>query len=157
MEPSNQAGRISRSDGNPTPGIGVLVEAWAAAWNAHDMQRAAALVAADVDFVTVAGRWLKGRDEFLRHHRDIHRRQMRDTTWATLGYEVRRLREDFALAHLEWTISGERAADGAPRSARSGIFTWVVASTRGAWLITAAHNTNLRADTSHRLACRGTQ
>jgi uncharacterized protein (TIGR02246 family) len=157
MEPSNQASRISRSDGNLTPGIGILVETWAAAWNAHDMQSAAALVAADVDFVTVAGRWLKGRDEFLRHHRDIHRRQMRDTTWATLGYEVRRLHEDFALAHLEWAISGERDADGAPRAARSGIFTWVVASTRDARLITAAHNTNLRADTSHRLACRGPQ
>src|SRR4026207_639179 len=85
MEPSNQASRISRSDGHLTPGIGILVEAWAAAWNAHDMPRAAALVAADVDFVTVAGRWLKGRDEFLRHHRDIHRRQMRDTTWQPSG------------------------------------------------------------------------
>ena len=157
MEPPNQASRTSRLDGTLTPRIGILVEAWAAAWNAHDMQRAAALVAADVDFVTVAGRWLKGRDEFLRHHRDIHRRQMRDTTWATLGYEVRRLHEDFALAHLEWVISGERDADGGPRAARSGIFTWVVASTGDARLITAAHNTNLRADTSHRLACRGPQ
>jgi uncharacterized protein (TIGR02246 family) len=157
MEPPNQASWTSRFDGKLTPRIGILVEAWAAAWNAHDMQRAAALVAADVDFVTVAGRWLKGRDEFLRHHRDIHRRQMRDTTWATLGYEVRRLHEDFALAHLEWVISGERDADGGPRAARSGIFTWVVASTGDARLITAAHNTNLRADTSHRLACRGPQ
>jgi len=157
MEPPNQASWTSRFDGKLTPRIGILVEAWAAAWNAHDMQRAAALVAADVDFVTVAGRWLKGRDEFLCHHRDIHRRQMRDTTWATLGYEVRRLHEDFALAHLEWVISGERDADGGPRAARSGIFTWVVASTGDARLITAAHNTNLRADTSHRLACRGPQ
>src|SRR5258705_13410065 len=96
MEPSNQAGRISRSDGNPTPGIGVLVEAWAAAWNAHDMQRAAALVAADVDFVTVAGRRLKGRDEFLPPPPRIHRRQMRDTTGATPGYEGRRLPGDLA-------------------------------------------------------------
>lgn len=152
MEGANQA--IARH-GLPA-GIDAVVEAWARAWNTHDMQGAAALVDANVDFVTVAGRWLRGRDEFLRHHHDIHQRHMRETTWATLGYEVRSLRDDLALAHLEWTITGERDSDGAPRPQRSGIFTWVVAYTPGTWLIAAAHNTNLRADTSHRLTSRGT-
>jgi uncharacterized protein (TIGR02246 family) len=137
------------------PGIQALIGAWTDTWNAHDMHAAAALVEADVDFVTVAGRWLRGQDEFLRHHHDIHRLHMRETTWVTLGYEVRRLRDDLALAHLEWTITGERDADGSPRSPRLGIFTWLIACSRGGWLIAAAHNTNLRRDTPHRLAGRG--
>ena len=153
MERSNQDGRAFHRPGvDPTPGIDTLIEAWTDTWNAHDMHAAAGLVDVDVDFVTVAGRWLRGRAEFLRHHHDIHRRHMRETTWVTLGYETRELRDDLALAHLEWTIRGERDADGAPRPHRSGTFTWVIARTRGRWLISAAHNTNLRADTTHRLA-----
>jgi len=119
------------------------------------MHAAAALVEPDVDFVTVAGRWLRGRDEFLRHHDEIHRLHMRETTWTTLAYAIRRLRDDLALAHLEWTIMGELDSDGTPRGQRSGTFTWVMACAQGAWLIVTAHNTNLRADTSHRLGSRG--
>jgi uncharacterized protein (TIGR02246 family) len=156
VERSNQGSVFPGPDPGLTPSIEALIEAWTGTWNAHDMHAAAALVEADVDFVTVAGRWLRGRDEFLRHHHDIHRLQMRETTWVTLGYEIRRLRADLALAHLEWTITGERDADGWPRPQRPGIFTWLIACTRGRWLIAAAHNTNLRADTSHRLAGRGT-
>lgn len=155
MESPNQASAIPRSDRRLAPGIDGLIEAWTSAWNAHDMHVAAALVEPDVDFVTVAGRWLRGRDEFLRHHDEIHRLHMRETTWTTLAYAVRRLRDDFALAHLEWTITGELDSDGSPRGQRSGTLTCVMACTQGTWLIAAAQNTNLRADTSHRLVSRG--
>ena len=135
--------------------VDALVGAWAAAWNAHDMSAAAALVASDVDFVTVAGRWLRGRGEFSRHHRDIHLRHLRETTWSTLGYAVRPLREDLALVHLEWRITGERDAAGAPCPPRSGIFTWIVAHDGAAGLIAVAHNTNLRVGTAGRLTDGG--
>jgi len=146
---------IPRSDRCFAPGIAALVDAWARAWNAHDMQAAAGLVAADVDFVTVAGLWLRGRDEFLRHHHRIHRLHMRETTWTSRGYEARWLRDDLALVHLEWTLTGERDPDGTSRPERSGVFTWLVASSPGACLIAAAHNTHLRSDVSHRLAGEG--
>ena len=117
------------------------------------MAAAAELVAIDVDFVTVAGRWLRGRREFWEHHRDIHERHLRATTWTTLAWDARRLRGGFVLAHVEWVIAGEPAAPGAPQP-RTGIFTWLLARSGGRWLIAAAHNTNLRADTRHRLAGR---
>ena len=144
MTQANQASRVS------------LIDAWARAWNGHDMRAAATLVASDVDFVTVAGLWLKGRDEFGRHHHDVHTRHLRATTWKTLASEVRPLGDDLALAHLEWEIVGELGAGDAPRPPRCGIFTWVMAIREGRWSILAAHNTNLRADTSHRLTGRGT-
>ena len=135
-----------------TEGIAGLVAAWTSAWNAHDMSAASALVDPDVEFVTVAGKWLRGRDEFLGHHDTIHTRQMRDSRWATRGYNVRWLRDGLALVHVEWTIDGDRNADDTPRSPRSGTFTWLVADIHGACRIVAAHNTNLRDDVSHRLS-----
>jgi uncharacterized protein (TIGR02246 family) len=156
MKTSKEAGTVCR--GQPDTGSGVegLVEAWAHAWNAHDMQAAATLVDASVDFVTVAGRWLKGRGEFLRHHEDIHRRHLRETTWTTVGWAVRPLHDNLVLVHHEWIITGERDSTEVRRPPRSGIFTWVVSRMGTTWLIAAAHNTNLRPDTSHRLAHGGT-
>jgi uncharacterized protein (TIGR02246 family) len=140
--------------GGTPPGIDAVIGAWAHAWNRHDMRAAAALTDPDVDFVTVAGLWLRNRDEFLRHHDEIHRTHMRETTWTTLGHAVRTLCDDVALAHVEWTITGECDAEGTRRPPRSGVFTWVLTYTHPAWVIAAAHNTNLRADTSHRLPRR---
>jgi uncharacterized protein (TIGR02246 family) len=120
------------------------------------MQAAAALVDPGVEFVTVAGRWLRGRDEFLRHHEDIHRGHLEETTWTTVGHAVRALHEDLALVHHEWTITGERDSTGTRCPPRSGIFTWVAIRAGTGWLIAAAHNTNLRSGTSHRLVHGGT-
>ena len=135
MERANQLGT--------GPCAETVAGAWARAWNAHDMHAAARLVAPDVDFVTVAGLWLRGKDEFLRHHQDIHRSHLRTSTWTTQGYDTRWLREDLALVHVEWTITGERDVDGTPRQPRSGVFTWILDCGDGVPLIAAAHNTNL--------------
>lgn len=129
-----------------------LADAWAAAWNAHDMEAAAGLVAMEVEFVTVAGHWLRGRAEFLAYHRGIHTAQMRDSRWAGLAVDTRLLRDGLALIHLEWAIEGDRDPDGTPRAPRKGIFTWIAAREEdGAWRIAVAHNTNLRAGVHHRL------
>jgi uncharacterized protein (TIGR02246 family) len=156
MTPSKDARAIDRRQGATGSGPEALVEAWARAWNAHDMRAAAALVDPDVDFVTVGGRWLRGRDEFLRHHEAIHQRHLQETTWTTVGSSLRPLHATLVLVHHEWTITGEQDSTGTRRPPRSGIFTWVVTRTGTGWLIAAAHNTNLRSDTSHRLAHRGT-
>jgi uncharacterized protein (TIGR02246 family) len=132
-----------------------LIEAWADAWNAHDMQRACGLVAADVDFVTVAGLWLKGGQEFLSHHREIHQMRMRDSRWTNLGYELRWLRDDLCLVHLEWTIGGDRDPDGTPRVRRYGLFTWLVERRGDSWNIIAVHNGDLRTGVRHRLSGEG--
>jgi uncharacterized protein (TIGR02246 family) len=134
----------------------VLSDAWAAAWNAHDMEAAAGLVTADVEFVNVAGRWLRGRAEFLAYHRSIHAAQMRDSRWISLAVDTRPLRNDLALIHLEWVIEGDCDPDGTPRAPREGIFTWIAAREGdGAWRIAVAHNTNLRTDVHHRLSWSG--
>lgn len=137
---------------DPTPAIADLIAAWADAWNAHDMERARALVADNIDFITVAGLWLKGGEEFLAHHRAIHRAHMRDSRWTNVGHEISWMRDGLCLVHLEWTLAGGREADGTPRPGRKGLFTWVIECRGQAGRILAAHNTNLRPDVRHRLA-----
>lgn len=133
------------------PVVTALAAKWEQAWNAHDMEAAASLVDADVDFVTVAGVWLRGRNEFFLHHRELHRLQMRDSCWRTHASSVRGLGEAVALAHVEWSIRGDRDPDGMPRNGRRGHFSWVLQRQREGWIIAGAQNTNLLGHVSHLL------
>jgi uncharacterized protein (TIGR02246 family) len=135
--------------------IASAIACWGDAWNAHDADALARLVAADVEFVNVAGRWLRGEKEFFEWHRMIHQTHLRESNWATKQYVLRRLRSDLALVHLEWAIGGERGPDGRPNQQRSGIFTWLVSQQDGSWRIAAAHNTNLAEGVFHRLSNAG--
>lgn len=127
-----------------------ICAAWARAWNQHHVDGLAKLVCPNVEFVTVAGVWLRGVDEFKKHHAEIHRSQMKESTWTNVAQQFRQLGENLFLAHLEWTIVGDRDPDGAPRPPRLGIFTWLAVAGPSAWTIQAAHNTNLRDGLLHR-------
>ena len=128
-----------------------ICNAWAEAWNQHDVDALARLVCPDVEFVNVAGVWLRGFDEFKQHHAKIHRFQMKDSTWTNVAHQVRQLSDELSLMHLEWTIAGDRDPDGTPRRPRLGIFTWLIVARRSDWRIAAAHNSNLREGCSHRV------
>ena len=132
--------------------IAAIVAAWTQAWNAHDAVALARLVATDVDFVNVGGRWLQGAEEFRQWHRTIHETHLRQSVWSTRYYRPRALAGGLVLVHLEWTIDGEFAPEGARRPQRCGVFTWLVARRDEAWRIIAAHNTNLADGILHRLA-----
>jgi uncharacterized protein (TIGR02246 family) len=125
--------------------------AWQSAWNRHDADALSALVAPDVEFVTVAGLWLRGRQEFLAHHRLMHATQMRESVWTNVGAARRMLGGGHALQHLEWRIEGDFNSDGTPRAPRHGIFTWVL-HLGPSPLILAGHNTNHASRLAHRLA-----
>lgn len=99
---------------------------WQDAWNRHDMKAFAALVSEDVDFITVAGIWLKGRAEFESHHARMHQMQFRDSMWTTVETQIRFLKPDVAVVHVRWGITGDRDPDGTPRQPRRGVFTRVV-------------------------------
>ena len=132
--------------------IASIVAQWARGWNAHDAAALTCLVAADVDFVNVAGRWLQGAEEFREWHRMIHQTHLRQSTWSTRHYRLRPLAKGLVLVHVEWTIDGELGASGGPKPRRNGIFTWLVAFRDETWQIIAAHNTNLAGGALHRLA-----
>jgi uncharacterized protein (TIGR02246 family) len=140
---------LERNTGSQTAS---LIAGWEEAWNTHNVEALAVLVAPDVEFVNVAGRWLRGRKEFFAWHRMIHEAHLRASRWTTTQSHARALRPDLILVHLEWTISGERSTDGTPRRPRSGIFSWIVSHEAGRSLIAAAHNTNLADAVVHRFS-----
>lgn len=120
---------------------------WADAWNRHDIDGLTRLVHPDIDFVTVAGVWLRGAEAFRRHHAEIHRLQMRDSVWRNIDQTARRLRDTLVLVHLHWAMQGDRDPDGTPRQPRRGIFSWLVEwPAEGNARIIAGQNTNLRSD-----------
>lgn len=118
--------------------VSSICGSWAAAWNSHDVDMLSELVQPDVEFVTVAGVWLRGSPEFRAHHADMHLRQMRESTWTDIATRVRVVQSDLILMHLQWAIAGDCDPDGAPRAPRRGIFTWLLAGTAGGgyWRVT---------------------
>ena len=118
---------------------------WQDTWNRHDMKATAALVAEDVDFITAGGTWQKGRKMFEEYHVKLHVIQMKESVLAIKNTEVKFIKPDVAVAHVEWGIKGDKNLDGTPRQPRQGIMTWVLEKRKGKWLIIASQNTNIRA------------
>ena len=120
-----------------------IASRWQDAWNRHDMDALSSLVAEDVDFVNVGARWMRNRQEFKDHHAERHQIVFKESVWTTKNVHLKFIRSDVAVVHVEWSIRGDRNADGTPREPREGLFTWVVEKQNGRWLIVAAQNTNV--------------
>lgn len=135
----------AQSDTKDLEAIKQIEKDWQAAWNQHDMKALTALVAEDVDFVTVAGLWLKGRKEFEEQHTAIHAMRFKESVRTTTDVQVKFLRPDVAIVHVRGEIKGEKARDGTPLQPRQGIFTRVVTKEGGKWLIKASQNTAISA------------
>jgi uncharacterized protein (TIGR02246 family) len=121
-----------------------LARQWEDAWNRHDMDALADVVAEDVDFLTVGGHLQKGRQEFKKNHAETHAHQLRKSTFEVRATRVQRLTPDVVLMHVEWTIRGDMNRDGTPRPpSRDGIFTWILTQARGRWRVRASQNTSI--------------
>jgi uncharacterized protein (TIGR02246 family) len=119
---------------------------WQEGWNRHDITALADLFTEDADFVTVIGRWCKGKKDFYDYHVRLHQVMFKDSIWKTTDTQIRFLKPDVAIVHVNWGITGDRDADGAPRNVpRDGIFTQVLVKQNGQWRISASQNTNIEA------------
>jgi uncharacterized protein (TIGR02246 family) len=117
---------------------------WQDGWNRHDIAALANLFTEDADFVTVIGRWCKGRKDFYDYHVLLHKVMFKDSIWKTTNTQIRFLKPDVAVAHVNWDITGDRNADGTTRpNSRDGIFTQVLMKENGQWKISASQNTNI--------------
>lgn len=117
---------------------------WQDGWNRHDISALADLFTDDADFVTVIGKWCKGRKEFYDYHVRLHQVMFKDSIWKTSDTQIRFIRPDVAIVHVNWGITGDRNADGTPRDKhRDGIFTQVMVKQDGQWRISASQNTNI--------------
>jgi ketosteroid isomerase-like protein len=131
------------------------VNDFAETWNRHDMTAFGNLFMADADFVNVGGRRWKGREEIQRNHAFMHATIPQDASgvdvpprayglFKTSIYrfdriDVRLLRNDVAVAHGAWTMTG----DARTSEPRQGMMTFVLRLDGDRWLIAAAQNTEI--------------
>ena len=129
-----------------TQAIRDLGARWQDGWNRHDISALADLFTEDADFVTVIGKWCKGKKEFHDYHVRFHQVMFKDSVWKTTNTQIRFVKPDVAIVHVNWGITGDRDADGTPRNKpRDGIFTQVMVKQNGQWRISASQNTNIEA------------
>jgi len=131
-----------------------VVAAFATTWNNHDMDAFGKLFAPDADFVNVAGvRWVGRQEIQLRHayaHGTIPENSVpgdnpayygifRHSTLTFVHIDVRFLRKDVALAHVDSELVG----DARTHNPRRTVLTFVVTRQNEGWLIAAAQNTEI--------------
>ena len=141
----------------PTDEVGVqnVVAGFATAWNNHDMDSFGKLFAPDADFVNVTGILMKGRQEIQSHHAWSHGAIPESThvpqtlpknygifknstmKFDTIG--VRFLRENVALARVNWQLFG----DARTSTPRRGVLLFVLTGGKQGWQIAAAQNTEI--------------
>jgi uncharacterized protein (TIGR02246 family) len=113
-------------------------------WNTHNMDSMGTMLTEDVDFVNVAGMWLKGKAATVARHKEVQLTQFKSSAWTTDSVDIKYVKPDLAIMHIGWGMSGDFDPDGTPRKPRHRIFTWVVNKQDGQWLLLAVENVNIR-------------
>jgi uncharacterized protein (TIGR02246 family) len=127
-----------------TNALNNLALQWEKYWNTHDMDSMGTLLTEDVDFVNVAGQWLKGKRQTVTTHKERHNIVFKESIWKTDSVNIKYVKSDLAIMHIGWGITGDVDPDGVARTPRHGLFTWVVTKRSNGWLILAVHNVNIR-------------
>ena len=129
---------------------------FATTWNRHDMDAFGKLFALDADFVNVAGASWTGRQSIQAQHAYSHGTIPEDSPGfseedrpyygifknSTLKFDqidVRLLRKEVAMAHVNWELVG----DGRLQKPRRGVFMFVLTRQNVGWLIAGAQNTEI--------------
>src|ERR1700730_16713902 len=125
-----------------------LPQAFSMPFNKHDGHALVAIMADDVDFVTVGLTWLHGRADVEKYHTRLMVGRFKDITHTVLETHVRFIRPDVTVVSHSWTIQGDKNVDGSARPQRFGLMTMVAEKQNGTWLIAAVQNVNGPTDRS---------
>ena len=122
--------------------VNKLPQEFCDAFNNHDGHSLAKIMADDVDFVTVATTYLRGRADFEKFHVRLLSGRFKDSTIIVLKITSRFLRPDMAVVHWSWKIEGDKNPDDTLRQPRYGMMTLVAQRRDGNWLVVVGQNTN---------------
>ena len=117
---------------------------WEKYWNNHNIDSLGTMLKEDVDFVNLAGIWLKGKEATVKLLRQVHQTTFKSSIWTTDSMEIRYVKPDLAILHIGWGISGDVDPDGSSRKPIHGIFTWVVIKEKGQWQLLTIDNVSIR-------------
>jgi ketosteroid isomerase-like protein len=149
--------RVQAAPRNDLDDVRNAVVGFATSWNRHDMDAFGKLFAPDAEFVNVAGVVWTGRQSIQAQHAYSHAAIPADSPDVTEGdrpyygifknstikfdqVDVRFLRNDVAIAHVQWELLGDARTQSNPRR---GVFLFVLTRQSSAWLIAVAQNTEI--------------
>lgn len=119
-----------------------LPAAFAAAWNAHDMQAFAALFCTDATFVNRFGHYVQGVEAIVQMHAPIHASIYSDSTLKNELISETRLGADVCVLHF-WSRQTAGAAHPAGPHAVDTLIQAVLLKQADGWRIQALENVTL--------------
>jgi uncharacterized protein (TIGR02246 family) len=117
-----------------------LPSSWEAYWNSHNMDSLGTMLTEDVDFVNLAGIWLKGKAVTLKLLKQVHQSTFKSSVWTNDSIGIKYIKPDLAILHIGWSIRDSIDGDGRAQKPKHGIFTWVVIKEKGQWQLLAMDN-----------------
>jgi uncharacterized protein (TIGR02246 family) len=120
-----------------------LVDRFVRAWNAHDPQAMGELFTEEADFVNADGVWSQGRPWIRAQLERGHITRFKGTTLVETNTRLRMVKDNVALLHFQWEMSGEVDAQGKPVPKRHGIMLIVAVQEVHGWRILSAQDTKV--------------
>jgi len=115
-----------------------VVAGFAKSWNLAGMPGFGDLFTEDADFVVITGRWLEGRNEIVKLHKDVLADLYKGSQFFVDATTIRFLRSDVAVVHSAWRVMYTK--DGKELK-RTTLAVLILAKAQGQWRIAAVHNT----------------
>lgn len=109
-------------------------------WNAGSGKQFAAPFAENADYVVVNGMFIKGREAIDKGHQQIFDTFYKGSRNAATVKQIRFLRPDVAVVHVEWNLKYKKGGEDTSHRAYN---TLVLTRENGKWQITAFHNTEI--------------
>jgi uncharacterized protein (TIGR02246 family) len=120
-----------------------LPATWEKDWNNHNIDSLGNMFREDVDFVNLAGVWLKGKTASVKLLKMVHQSTFKNSVWTTDSVDVKYVKPDLAIVHIGWGLRGDVNVDGSTRKQKHGIFTWVVIREKGQWQLLTIDNVTI--------------
>lgn len=120
-----------------------ILQALAAAWNAHDSEAFALLFAEDADFTNVRGATAHGRSGVEKFHAPIFATIFKDSSLKIDKVKVRFIKTDVAAVDEWWELTGARSSDGDEIPLRKGLLSLLMTKQDADWVIAVMHNSDL--------------
>lgn len=119
-----------------------VAERFQAAWNAHDMAALGALFAEDATFVNRYAHFVRGVDEIVKMHAQIHQTIYRDSTLDNQMHDLKLLGQEAAIVHFWCRLQIGSAHPAGPHTLDTLLLTVLSRSPAG-WRIQAMENVTL--------------
>lgn len=137
---AQSSGKVKNS--NDEIQIKSVIDSFATAWNAHDMNKFAELFINDADWVNIRGSRWKGIEEIKKNHVAVHQRFYSKSRIEFVETSIRIITPDVAVIHTKEIVTNSDVPKEAGISNESQMSLIVVRRGKK-WLIANGQNTNI--------------